>query len=143
MEAMRLVLVLPVNARCPVAISYKEGAEGKDVGAPVGGVAFQLFGGHVLKRADDGALFREGLGHSRSESVDDGVAPRFGEAEVKELRARARDHDVARLEVAMHDAMSMRSVERRGDLDAVPHYLCTAARPSPIDPRATLPRSAP
>ena len=44
-----------------------------------------------------------------------GAEPR--EAEVEQLRTARREHDVAWLQVAMHDTLRMRSGERLGDLD--------------------------
>ena len=40
-----------------------------------------------------------------------------GEAEVEQLDAVARQHDIARLEIGVHHAVPMRVVERIGDLD--------------------------
>ncbi len=51
-------------------------------------------------------------------AVDDGGSA-FRETEVEELRARLRDHDVAGLEIAMHDACDVRAVERVADLGTV------------------------
>ena len=42
---------------------------------------------------------------------------RLGQAEVEELRAAFRQHDVCRLEIAMDHAGAMSGVERGGDLD--------------------------
>jgi hypothetical protein len=39
------------------------------------------------------------------------------QAEVEQLHAALRDHDVARLQIAMDDALPVRAVERRGDVD--------------------------
>src|SRR4029450_10173846 len=41
----------------------------------------------------------------------------FGETEVEEFGTALRQHDVARLQVAVHDVAAMRLVERVGDLD--------------------------
>src|SRR5262249_33667065 len=46
-----------------------------------------------------------------------------GHAEVHELDTRARQHDVRRLQVAVYDALTVRVIERVGDLDRVPHDL--------------------
>ena len=43
----------------------------------------------------------------------------FARPEVEELRARRGEHDIAGLEIAMDDALTVRFVERVGDLDAV------------------------
>ena len=45
------------------------------------------------------------------------------QAEVEQLRTGLRQHHVARLEIAMDDAVPVRAVERVGDLDAVSQNL--------------------
>jgi hypothetical protein len=52
------------------------------------------------------------------------------EAEVEELRAGAREHHVARLEIAMHDARPVRAVEGVGDLDAETEHVVDRERPA-------------
>ena len=51
------------------------------------------------------------------------------EAEVEQLRAARREHDVARLQVAMNDPLRMRSGERLGDLDGRAQGLRERHRP--------------
>jgi hypothetical protein len=54
---------------------------------------------------------------------------RLGQAEVQDLdRLLGRDLDVGRLEVAMDDALLVRRLERRADLDAQPKRLVGGQR---------------
>ena len=79
-------------------------AERPDVGARIGGTAGDLLGRHVERRADVVA----GAG----QAVPFLLADR-GEAEVEQHRlALRRDHDVARLDVAVHQACFVRDVQR-------------------------------
>ena len=59
------------------------------------------------------------LGSARlaGDEAGDGGGAEPREAEVEQLRAARREHDVARLQVAMNDTLRMRSGERLGDLD--------------------------
>ena len=50
-------------------------------------------------------------------AVDCTAARGLRQAEVEQLRARSGEHDVAGLQIAMHDAGAMRRVERLGDLN--------------------------
>jgi hypothetical protein len=94
-------------------------AEREDVGSCVHLVAFELFGRHVRQRSDDEAQVRLATGECtarwRRRGPGGGAEPR--EAEVEQLRAARREHDVARLQVAMNDTLRMRNGERLGDLD--------------------------
>jgi hypothetical protein len=84
--------------------------------------AVHLLGRHVLERADHGAF-----GRDRLVMIDRGGFERaqtrrrrqLREAEVEQLRARAGDHDVGGLQIAMHDAAPVRLVERIRDLHRV------------------------
>ncbi len=51
------------------------------------------------------------------------------QAEVHQLGPAAGEHDVRRLEVAVHHAGAVRAVERVGDLGADPHHLGRRQRP--------------
>ena len=83
--------------------------------------AFDLLGRHVLKRAEDGAVRRQGLrrggGQHGRASDRDRRRGRLGEAEIEQLGARFRQHHVAGLEVAVHDAGAMCRRQRIGNLD--------------------------
>ena len=83
----------------------------------VDGVAAHLLRGHVPRRAHDRALLGDGVG---------GV--RLRNAEVEQLDAVARDDDVARLQVAMRDPLTLDRVERVGDLHAVLEHLLDRLR---------------
>ena len=102
-----------------------DGAERKDVRSRIGVLSFQLFGRHVLPRAENRSFRGQWLllqcrTRLRSSSVTTG-GPRleFGQTKVEELHARPGDHDVARLQIAMHDAAAMGLAQRFGDLDRV------------------------
>ena len=84
---------------------------------------FELLGRHVLERAEDRALRRQRrlivgsvgrLAPRRRRRL-----ARLRQAEVEQLRARLRQHDVAGLQIAVDDAAAVRLVERVGDLDRV------------------------
>ena len=76
------------------------------VGAPVDRAALDLLGRDVVDRADEAAV--AGQARDRRDVA--------GDAEVADERALGGDQDVARLDVAMHEAGSVRNVEARGDL---------------------------
>ena len=68
-------------------------AEGKDVRAGIDGLAENLLGRHVAWRADD-----------QSRGRDSGNA-NLGHAEVSQFhQAFRREHDIGRLDIAMHDS---------------------------------------
>jgi hypothetical protein len=82
-------------------------AEAVEIGAPADLLAAPLLRAHVARRADERAFARE-LGAGRE---------RVRDAEVREeTRPVGTPQDVLRLDVAMHDAVAMRVVERTGDL---------------------------
>ena len=55
---------------------------------------------------------------------------RAREAEIEQLRARARQHHVARLQIAVDDAVAVRAIERVGDLGRVADDLVGRQRPA-------------
>ncbi len=102
----------------------EDAAERKDVGAWVERAPLNLLGRHVADRADHHPLLRlPALGlrllvvqraHPRADD--------FGEPEIEHLGvAVAGDHDVLRLQIAMHDAGGMRFLQRVRDLGHVLH----------------------
>ncbi len=103
----------------------ENGAQSEDVRPRVRFPALQLFGRHVLERPEDRALARQlGLRGQRGESaVRAGGRHRLREAEVEQLHAGLRQHDVAGLQVAVDDPLAVRLVERVGDLRAVAQHL--------------------
>jgi len=93
-------------------------AERKDVTAAVEFLAFDLLGRHVLDRANDGAVLSGGRtgGGERGGAGESDCGLR--EAEVQELGAGFGEHDVAGLQIAVHDAAAVSFVERVGDFGA-------------------------
>ena len=134
--------VLPVNGSPPVAISYSTIAERKEIAAPVELLATRLLGRHRGQRAHGVT----GLGHP----VRPQHARRLGElvGDVRQMRGQLRqpeveyfhlavigDEDVRRLDVAVHDAGMMGSLEGVGDLTAeVEHHI--DRQRSAVDPAA-------
>ena len=127
-------------------------AEREDVAAGVGVAALELLGRHVLERPEDRAL-RVVSGCAPLESRRQARRCRTArlrrrggelrEAEVEQLHARLRQHDVAGLEVAVDDALPVRRVERVRDLRS----RCAApgrsgARPSPRRSASVSPSSS-
>ena len=111
----------------------EQASEAEDVAARVGFVSLEDFGRHELEGADDRALLRESAdgsskrrqSHSRSGGREcSGLARRarteerdwLGQAEVQQLRARCREHDVSRFQVAMHDTGAVRFLQGIADL---------------------------
>ena len=62
-------------------------------------------------------------GREAGEPATDRSARELCQAEVEQLHTRLGQHDVARLQVPMHDPLPMRAVERVGDLDPVTQSL--------------------
>ena len=73
-----------------------------------------MLGSHVLKRAQDGPFLGERLVH-RPGRRD--LALQGGDPEVEQLRARFRQHDVGRLQIAVDDSLPVGVGECTGDLD--------------------------
>ena len=99
-------------------------AEREDVGAGVDLAPLELLGRHVVEGSHHRALSRQGralgLGCRRPVLLHDGP----GQAEVEQMSARARQDDVAGLQVAVDDAGPMGGREGFGDLDAVLQRVC-------------------
>lgn len=96
----------------------QENAEREDVRPGIGIEAFDLLGSHVRIGPQHRAVF----GQTRALGCRGGVriligVPHFREAEVEQLGAFRRHHDVARLQVPVRDTASVSRVERVGDLD--------------------------
>ena len=73
----------------------------------------------------------QGCGHRRD--------ARLGQPEVEQLRARLRQHDVARLQIAMHNAVPVRLVERVRNLNPVTDRLLHGERSFLESPGERLP----
>ncbi len=101
-------------------------AEGKDIRARIRRLSLQLLGGHVLEGADDhasagelGLLLRH-LGERIGERCGTGL---HGEAEVEQLRAGLRQHDVRGLQIAMGNAQLVCFGQGVGNLRTVANRL--------------------
>ena len=129
---MRLACVVASNARRPVAISCRMRAEREDVGPRIGWRALHLFGGHVLQRADDRALCRArpGSGGQHRERLPGRADGVLREAEIEQLGARRREHDVAGLQIPVDDAVPVCRLKGVRDLDAEAEDLCERQRPA-------------
>ena len=92
----------------------EDGAEGEDVGPRVDWASFGLFWRHVRRRAHDQPGPRA---QRRHRLLCRRPFDELRDAEVEDLRpAVAGDHDVGRLDVAVDDAVGVRSRKRGGDL---------------------------
>ena len=104
----------PLNTGRPAAISHSSRPMRVDVGARVDRELLQLLGRHVRHRAREGSRVARGGGPGGIERARDDVR----EAEVEQLGAASgRDRDVAGLQVAVHDALLVRGLQRLGHLD--------------------------
>jgi hypothetical protein len=108
--------------------------ESEQVGAGVRLPPLELLRRHVLVGAEDRALRRQRLAHRRrcgeARRVPDDRGLGLGQTEVEQLRAFLRQHDVARLQVAVNDALTVRLVQRVCDLDRVTEQLVVRQRPA-------------
>ena len=127
-----------MKRRLPCGHLVDDRAECEDVGPRVGVTSFELLGRHVVQRPDDRALFGDRVGRPRrgDRAARDRIRrPHLRDAEVEQLDAGARQHDVRRLQIAMDDALAMGMVERIGDLDRVAKCLLDRKRASRQTPR--------
>jgi hypothetical protein len=104
---------LPFEGRPPGQHLVEHDAQRVDVGPPVDGVAHDLLGRHVLRRAQDLA----GARHRRPLAV----VEELGDAEIEHARevlapGALGEDDVVRLEVAVNDAVCVCVGQRRRDL---------------------------
>ena len=91
-----------------------------EVAARVDAFAARLLGREILRGAHDGAGLGDGCGR---------LGDRARDPEVHDLDlAVAGDHDVARLDVAVHDPGAVRVLERGQDLAGDPHGLVFGQR---------------
>src|SRR5688500_11313452 len=87
-------------------------------------LSLELLGSHVLERTDDQALGRDRFAQRGGSTGypcarlrgNRGTAIAARQSEVHELDAALRDHDVARLQVAMDDSRSVRATQCVGNL---------------------------
>ncbi len=118
----------------------EDDAEGIDIAAGVGGVtvAGRLLGRHVRQRAENVAVGGRRAGRLRQE-----IQP--GQAEIEDVRpAVGVDEDVARLEIAMTDALPVGMLDRLGDAgDEIDHLGDAGARAAGTTDAARRPRRTP
>ena len=104
-------------------------AESKDVGPRVCRPAFELFGRHVVQRANDRALARE-RHRSRGYSEFTFHGSRLRQTEIQELRSGLGQHHVLGLHVTVHDADTVRAIERGANLQRDRRGLRDGQRPA-------------
>ena len=104
----------------------KHGTKREDVGTMVRFFAIELFRRHVGKGACECAPCRHSLprrGRDSRRRIDLVTCPihtlQLGQPEIEQFGARLGEHDVAGLQVTMHDARAMRGHERISDGDRV------------------------
>ncbi len=110
MAPMRLAWLLPLKARAARGHLVEHAAQGPQVAARVGLPALQLLGRHVQEGAHQGPLGREAARRGQGAGqVAGGRARRHGagQAEVHQLGSGAGQHDVARLQVPVHQALAV------------------------------------
>ncbi len=98
----------------------ENGSEAKDVGAIIDGLAAHLLGRHIAGGADDHAGIgtvgdRRGIAIGFSLTMD-----QFGQSEVQNFDAAVfGEEEILRLEIAVNDALVVRSGESMRDLNSV------------------------
>ena len=107
-----------LERRFPTQQLEEQAPEAEDVGAWVDAFAAHLLRGHVRRRPDEAARIGVVEGRRFRPAVHDpGRLEHLGQTEVDDLGVtRLGDHDVRRLEVAVHDAVSVSLGERLGQL---------------------------
>ena len=136
---LRLAFERPLRRRHLV----EQRSEREDIRARVGLDSLELLGGHVLESPQDCPFLRQRPGlrrHSR-QPLDRGyVGTRAREAEIEQLGAGLREHDVSRLEIPVDDSLPVRAAQRIGDLSAVSYDLFHGERTfqQPIGQRLPL-----
>jgi len=118
-----------VERRDSLSGGVQGGAESPHVRGGIGAAAFQLFRGHVLRRADH--LARAGQLRGR---VDDP-----GDAEISDDSALPGQEHIVRFQVTMHDPGSMRVRQRVRDLRADLRHSLPRHTPGRRDLRAQRP----
>jgi hypothetical protein len=106
------------KGRAPRRHFVENDTQSEHIRARVGTAALNLFGGHVRQGSEHDTFIGQlqalgGLSHFLVVLS----IPELCQTKVEELHAAGRQHDVARLEVAMNHALAVCSVERLRDLD--------------------------
>src|SRR5690606_14107794 len=103
-------------------------AEREDVATLVGVPPLQLLGRHVAQRAEDDLGREPRVGGPRLPERAGGMPLR--DAEVEQLRAARRQHDVRGLEITVNDADAVGRRERADDLAGVAKRLVEGQWPA-------------
>ena len=127
-------LTLPLEGASSRQHLVDECTKREDVRSSIRVFPMQLFRRHVRQRAENRPFGSERPRRrhrfpGRSGSDDRGRA-RFREAEVEQLCASPRQHDVRRFEIPMDDAVPMRVIQRVGNLDGIAQDLFGRQRPA-------------
>ncbi len=124
---------LSLEGRMTAQAFEEQAAERPDVGAAIHDLPARLLGAHVGCGPEDDSLGRAGEGHGgRGGQIRGRAALRrapFREPEIEDLHVPgAAQHDVARLEIAVHDSARVGGLDGRRDLPADPQRLASRER---------------
>ena len=119
MAWIKLAWLFPSNAFRPGHHFVDHGAKGEDVRPLISFLAFQLLLGHILERPEDRSLLGErcALRRQRRQSTGLFSGLQLRQPKVQELRPRLGQHDVAGLQIPMHDPLPVRLVQRIRNVD--------------------------
>ena len=130
--------VAAVECRAAREHLEQHGADREQIAAGVDGLAGDLLGRHVARRAHQHPCPRQVCGRVERSRQLRVARPR--QAEIEQLHAVGREEHVGRLEVAVDDALGMQRRERGQHPEADGHGIGHAQRPAPqaLGQRLTL-----